>query len=293
MLAFGPVDIARSIEPATLARGRIVHARGKVIDVDVNDGGTVIVGRVRGSEPRPYQLMISLRPSNNWRHHPGHVQLPMRSNCKHVAAVLIEAELRSPPPSVATALPSLPTASRPSGSPGRSLSPQLQLWLGDLDEACAANPAANDYPPEIKQRLLYVLDVEPGRNGFPSRASLTPMVASLLQSGKFGSGKIYSPGNIYNYQPAKHLRPVDHEILGELDWLLRRTPGTGLGSLPLTANPMVARVLSMILSTGRCRWREVNGPQLSAGPVRRAMPRWQLETGARQRLAIETRAGDG
>ena len=64
MLAFGPIDIARSIEPATLARGRIAHARGQVIDVDVNDGGTVIVGRVRGSEPRPYQLMISLRPSS-------------------------------------------------------------------------------------------------------------------------------------------------------------------------------------------------------------------------------------
>ena len=287
MLAFGPIDIARSIEPATLARGRIAHARGQVIDVDVNDGGTVIVGRVRGSEPRPYQLMISLRPSNTGVIIQGTCSCFMRSNCKHVAAVLIEAERRSSPPCVATAVPSLPTASGPSGSLGRSLSPPLQLWLGDLDEACAANPAANDYPPEIKQRLLYVLNLEPGTNGFPLRASLTPMMASLLQSGKFGSGRIYSPGNIYNYQPAKHLRPIDHEILGELDWLLRRTPGAGLGSLPLTANPMVARVLSRILSTGRCRWREVNGPELSAGPVRRAMPRWQLETGARQRLVIE------
>ncbi|HEU0060057.1 MAG TPA: DEAD/DEAH box helicase [Hyphomicrobiaceae bacterium] len=287
MLAFGPVDIARSIEPATLTRGRIVHARGRVIDVDVSDGGTVIVGRVRGSEPRPYQLMISLRPSNNGVIIQGTCSCFMRSNCKHVAAVLIEAERRAPPPLVATAVPSRPSAGRPSASLGRSLSPQLQLWLGELDEACAASPAPNQYPPEIKQRLLYVLDLEPGANGFASRASLTPMVASLLQSGKFGSSRIYSPSNIYNYQPAKHLRPVDHEILGELDWLLRRTPGTGLGNLPLTANPMVARVLSRILSTGRCRWREVNGPELNAGPVRRARPRWRLDTGARQRLVIE------
>jgi superfamily II DNA or RNA helicase len=287
MLAFGPVDIARSIEPATLARGRIVHARGQVIDVDVNDGGTAIVGRVRGSEPRPYQLMISLRPSNNGVIIQGTCSCFMRINCKHVAAVLIEAERRSSPPCMATALRSRPAASGPSGSLGGSLSPQLRLWLGELDEVCAAGPAANDYPPEVKQRLLYVLNLEPGANGFPSRASLTPMVASLLQSGKFGSGRLYSPSNIYNYQPAKHLRPVDHEILGELDWLLRRTPGTGLGSLPLTANPMVARVLSRILSTGRCRWCEVNGRELRAGPVRRAMPRWRLDTGARQRLVIE------
>jgi superfamily II DNA or RNA helicase len=287
MLAFGPVDIARSIEPATLARGRTVHARGQIVDVDVNGAGTVIIARVRGSEPRPYELMITLRPSNNGVIIHGTCSCPVRSNCKHVAAVLIEAELRSPPPSVATALPAWPTPSPSPGGPGRSLSPQLQLWLGELDEVCAASSAANDYPSEIRQRLLYVLNLEPGRNGFPSRASLTPMVANLLQSGKFGSSRIYSASNIYNYQPAKHLRPIDHEILGELDWLMRRTPGTGMGSLPLTANPMVARVLSIVLSTGRCRWREVNGPALSAGPARRALPRWQLDTGARQRLVIE------
>jgi superfamily II DNA or RNA helicase len=287
MLAFGPVDIARCIEPATLARGRIVHARGLIIDVDVNDGGTVIVGRVRGSEPRPYKLMILLRSSNNGVIIQGTCSCAVRSNCKHVAAVLIEAEGRSSPPRVTTAVPARPTTSGPSASLGPSLSPQLQLWLGELDEACGASLAANDYPPEIKQRLLYVLNLEPGRNGFASRASLTPMVARLLRSGKFGSSRIYSPSNIYNYQPAKHLRPVDHEILGELDWLLRRTPGADLGSLLLTAKPTVARVLSVILSTGRCRWREVNGPELSAGPVRRALAHWQLDTGARQRLVIK------
>ena len=244
MLAFGPVDIARSIEPATLARGRIVHARGKIIDVDVNDGGTVIVGRVRGSEPRPYQLMITLRPSNNGVIIHGTCSCPVRSNCKHVAAVLIEAELRSPPPSVATAPPSLPAASPRSGGPARSLSPQLQLWLGDLDEACARAPRPTPIRRRSNSGSFTCWMSSRAATAYPSRASLTPMVASLLQSGKFGSSKIYSPGNIYNYQPAKHLRPVDHEILGDLDWLLRRTPGTGLGSLLLTANPMVARVLS-------------------------------------------------
>ena len=287
MLAFGPEDIARSIEPATLGRGRIVHARGLVIDVDINNGGTAIVGRVRGSDPKPYQLMISLRPSNNGVIIQGTCSCFMRTNCKHVAAVLIEAELRSSPPSVATTTPPRPVAGGSSGAFGPSLSPPLQLWLGELDEACAVGPAANDYPPEIKQRLLYVITLEPGTNGYPSRANLTPMAANLLQSGKFGSSRLYSPSNIYNYQSAKHLRPVDHEILGELDWLLRRTPGTGLGSLPLTANPMVARVLARILSTGRCRWGEVNGPELSAGPMRRARLRWRLDAGARQRLVIE------
>src|SRR5262245_10088659 len=62
MLTFGHADMERSIGPTTLAHGRIVHAQGKVLDFDVNAGGTVIVGRVRGSAPRPYQQMITLRP---------------------------------------------------------------------------------------------------------------------------------------------------------------------------------------------------------------------------------------
>src|SRR5262249_45515766 len=45
-----------------------------------------------------------------------------------------------------------------------------------------------------------------------------------------------------------------------------------------------------ILGTGRCRWRDVNGPVLNTGTVRRAHPRWQLEPSARQRLVLEPEA---
>ena len=61
MVAFNEADIRRSIEAGSLARGRQVHARGLVIDVDVNSGETVITGRVRGSEPKPYRQVITLR----------------------------------------------------------------------------------------------------------------------------------------------------------------------------------------------------------------------------------------
>jgi hypothetical protein len=144
MLAFGPADIARVIEPATLARGRAVRANGQVIDVDINDAGTVIVGRVRGSEPRPYLQMITLRPGKSGIVIHGTCSCPVHSNCKHVAAVLIEVERRASPIVAALALPA---RGRPDdGTQSRSLSPQLQLWLGDLDEVCA--------PGVRRQRLL-------------------------------------------------------------------------------------------------------------------------------------------
>lgn len=65
MLAFGPADIARVIEPATLARGRALHANAQVIDVKIDEDGAVICGRVQGSEPEPYEQWISLRPGKS------------------------------------------------------------------------------------------------------------------------------------------------------------------------------------------------------------------------------------
>src|SRR5208337_1953820 len=91
MVALNEADIRRSIEAGSLARGRQVHARGLVIDVDVNSGETVITGRVRGSEPKPYRQVITLRAEARGTAIHGVCSCPMTINCKHVAAVLIEA----------------------------------------------------------------------------------------------------------------------------------------------------------------------------------------------------------
>jgi len=63
------------------SRRRIVHAQGQVIDADVNRGGTVIVGRVRGSAPMPYQQMITLRPDHKGVIIHGTCSCLVRSNC--------------------------------------------------------------------------------------------------------------------------------------------------------------------------------------------------------------------
>jgi superfamily II DNA or RNA helicase len=290
MLAFGPADMARVIEPATMARGRVVHASGQVIDIDINGGGTVIVGRVRGSEPRPYQQMISLRPGNSGVIIHGTCSCPMHVNCKHVAAVLIEAERQAGPAGRERAMALPGTAGNAARSQG--LPPHLKLWLDELAEIAQPVSGDNAYPAGIKQRLIYVLAVEPGRNGYPARAEIRPMVASLLKNGDFGSTRSYSPSNINNYQPAKHLRPIDHEILKELDWLERRTGGYTIGGVEISRDPMFARVLRSILMTGRCRWKEVSGPVLSEGPARRAGLAWRIERGARQSLVIEPDASE-
>jgi hypothetical protein len=102
--------------------------------------------------------MITLRRDHKGVIIDGTCSCLVRSNCKHVAAVLIEVERR---------LPS-------SAGPGQGRSPQLWVWLEELDRAYADSFATNTYPPEIRQRLIYVLGVDSDRNGSPGPSRKPP-----------------------------------------------------------------------------------------------------------------------
>ena len=285
MVAFNEADIRRSIEAGSLARGRQVHAKGLVIDVDFNSGETVITGRVRGSAPKPYRQVITLKAGGRGTAIHGVCSCPVTINCKHVVAVLIEALQGARVGE---------NAAKCNGADQDSerrslLSGGLMRWLDDL-EAATAGEGEDDYPAEIKQRLIYVLDA--GTHG-AARASISPLTTTLLKAGGFGgSPKFYSPNNIYTYQPAKYLRPVDMEILRELAWLARQNAGALGNRIALPGQPSSARLLCKILDTGRCRHGDIHGPVLREGQVRPASARWLLQKNGRQRLVFEAAESD-
>lgn len=166
----------------------------------------------------------------------------------------------------------------------------MQRWLGDIDETAKLCADGNEYPSEIKHRLIYVIDIEQARNGFPGRAFLRPMVAILRKGGDLGlNANSYTPSNIFKHQPAKHLRPIDHEILAELDTLMRRNASPGRLGLQLNSHPQIARLMPKLLSTGRCRLGGVQGPILQEGMTQNATLRWLRVDGAtgRQRLIMD------
>ncbi len=286
MRTFDDADIARVIDGGALTRGRQAHAGGLVVDVDVNAEGTTIVSHVRGTQPRPYQQLITLRPGKNGTIIHGTCSCPVHVNCKHVAAALIEV-LRLKPPANSPQGHECPPATENGHTP-RSLSAGLTNWLAGIETAAGAKPN-DDYPAELKQRLIYVLEM-----GATGQAVISPMVASLLKGGDFGmSPKPYSLANIDTYQPAKHLRALDHEILRELSWILRRARHPQDHRAVLPADPIATHILYKILATGRCRYNSVHGPVLSEGPTRQAVPQWKRTTSGRQRLTFELTEAEG
>ena len=177
--------------------------------------------------------MITLKAGARGTAIHGVCSCPMTINCKHVVAVLIEAlQTRR---GGKTASPEQEDKRHP------LLSPCLMGWLDDLESAAAGEE--DDYPADIKNRLIYVLDVKAPSRGGAARAAISPVTATLLKAGGFGaSPKFYNPNNIYNYQPAKYLRPVDMEILRELSWLARQNSGSPEHSITLPGEPSSAKL---------------------------------------------------
>ena len=83
--------IARRTGDGALARGRAYARDGSVTGLAAGGHGEVLLATVRGTRPVPYQVVVRARPDGRWA---GTCTCPVASDCKHVAAVLLQARDR-------------------------------------------------------------------------------------------------------------------------------------------------------------------------------------------------------
>ena len=120
-------ELARFIPGNAIAAGRAYAQAGRVLRIKVSDDGDRIEAETQGSRRTPYAETIVLR-----RDPQGHLRIvglcscAVRTNCKHVAAVLIVARGRhklAPPPVLAQSAQAAPaTARQPAVTPARRCS---------------------------------------------------------------------------------------------------------------------------------------------------------------------------
>lgn len=164
----------------------------------------------------------------------------------------------------------------------------MALWLQALDEAFAPAPT-NDYPPEIRQRLIYVLQLSGDGRSQPSLA-VVPLSVRLLKDGGFSPNPSrYRAENVMSGQPAKFLRPNDRDILQRLCRdRIASLAGDGVHRLQGEAG---RSLLDRILATGRCHWQGIGGPVLAAGPARRGEPSWTTADDGTHALVYRVEGG--
>jgi len=273
MPSFGLNDIKRTIPGAAFARAERYVRQGRVRAVGPGEEAGSLIGHVQGTERQPYEQQIRIIGEGRDRRIVGWCSCPVGANCKHVGAVLLTALERHGAHMFAIG-----------ADAAVDMDPELVAWLDEIEAASAPKPS-NDYPPEIRQRMIYVLDLgKPWQ--MPPRLSLSLHSVRLLKNGRFGATpSSYSASNAFNQPAAKFLRPIDFTVLQEL--CRQRTLNHGIGGDYRLENEAGVRLLGQILETGRCRLETLEGRALRPGEPRQAVARWQTSVDGRQRPIFE------
>ncbi|MFZ1413185.1 MAG: DEAD/DEAH box helicase [Defluviicoccus sp.] len=271
-------DISRAVPAAAMDKGTAYQRRRRATVTEMADDGSVICGRVQGSQYRPYTVRITLATTPEGAVSiAGQCSCPVSFNCKHVAALLIE--------SMATPAgrTRAPVATAPSAAP--VLTPQTETWLADLDRALSLS--ADTYPPSVRQRLIYLLSLAEGDGG-PAQLVLEQKSVRLRKDDSFGAVTACDLRVAASGTPPKYLREEDLRILARLP-ATGGTHGCRLQTLPGDSG---TDVLTRVLETGRCRWRSVEGLVMRLGPPRAATFGWTMlaDGGQRPQFAV---AGGG
>jgi superfamily II DNA or RNA helicase len=271
-------DLRRLFNPTVLTAGRSYEQRGRVQDLAISGRGAVITATTQGSQPDPYiqNVKISASPGVGIQVR-ARCTCPDTQACKHIAAVLLAAHKKQAHANRQLAASRSRANARHKPTGPEDLPPQIQNWLARLDHE---DEETNEtYPPEIKNRIFYVLNVP--HSDVTGLLSIDPMTVTLRKNGSPGSIKRYAPHQVH--APARYLRPSDMLIMARLD---RRSTAPNQ-----TAEEEPADTLRRILATGRARWGNAEGPAVAEGPERQGDIVWITNPDASQRPTLRVDEG--
>jgi superfamily II DNA or RNA helicase len=249
----------------TLERGRDYFLRGLVVSVELLLDGA-IKGRVSKGRGKSYQQRIAVHGELV----DGICSCPVGHNCKHVAAILMA------------------WAARQNERPG--LAGPVQGWLRQVRESTPTRQLPeerpNDYPDNVKDRLLYVLTPNGAQLKIDTYKGRINAVGTALNP----SIRRYDAANALRGAPAKFIRPVDLKLLSALAqaqiWESHHIYGLSELFRPKGADAIA--LLRRVAETGRLLHDNTPGAQLTwCEDCPEPRLSWQMASDGTQRLGFE------
>ena len=260
-------DLVDFFSRSAWSKGNVYQAQERVSALEVSDDLTEVRAHVRGSERTPYSVDISLSYRNGELDDmAGDCTCFIGSNCKHVAATLVEALHRkgtlidaAPAPKQGT----LPGFARPEPAP--MLAPELNDWL----EKIGSSIRGNDYPADVRHRLLYCVQPH-AREGRMPHLAVSLLTVKLRKGGALSEHVSRSnPGTDPDRAPAFY-RDADLDIVNGLSREYRP-----YGQSDIIFVIRSARLLRQIVDTGRAHWRDHKSAPLKWGEIREGRIEWR------------------
>ncbi|TVR84608.1 MAG: serine/threonine protein phosphatase [Rhodospirillales bacterium] len=282
--------LSQSFSYQAVSRGRAYFRGGRatVLEIGLEEDGWFVAGDVAGSGVWPYDTRVHVEPkAQGLVRIRSHCTCPVGQMCKHAVALLLQAMedglFRGQMPKGDFATGSRLAGLRP-GAAQDLVPTDVAAWLADMK--CAVEGAGEDYPPDLRQRLIYRLFLHIWPVG-ALELRVAPMSVRLLKDGSFSrNASLYHAANVAQ-GGARFLRPSDRTILRRL--IVQSTRNLEGYTLRGEAG---AEVLAMILGTGRARWGAVDGRLLSEGPARPGAVSWVLEADGRQSPMVTIDRGE-
>jgi superfamily II DNA or RNA helicase len=274
-----PQDFRAFFSHAAFQKAEYLQISGGVADLDMSEDGRQLTASVQGSQAWPYAVDVVLTADKHGRFKvSGECSCPMGYNCKHVAAVLLEALELSSDTGIEDKRRVRGAASAAEKATPLVLPPEIVSWLSKF----GAISRGDMYPAEVRQRLVYGVRAlaEGGKVPFP---------VVLLWSVRLRKDDSFSDqfSRVENITVSPERAPAfyrdsDIDILARLGgqvylddaWAFR------IGS---------AALMKRIAETGRAYWRDHTGPLLRWGDRRAGRIEWQPvgRRGVGARLLVE------
>ncbi len=300
-LQFSEDDLLHEFGAKTVEKGEFLWLDDRVRQVEVSAGGAHISGSVAGSRPQPYSQTIMLASNGRSITIKGYCSCPVGTNCKHVAAVLLQhlelLEMDNASPVTATAPKQYDTSGvaqqrrkcRRSARWSHGPRSPRRLRIGSIVwRPQRSRPARSDRPINPNDRQLrYVLNHENSTGG-SALPRIRPMTVRLRKDGSIADEKEYDPENVTRpkEQRARFLTEADCNHLSDLLWAKRTRGNFGQSDISLGPDAVSLAILMALARSGRLRFGGPSGPVICEGPARRAEARW-IKTGRNeQRLTF-------
>jgi len=268
-------DVSIYVADTSFHRGRNYQKLGRVFNFSISPDFKLIHASVLGSAPDAYDVRIQLdRLPTSRMHISGSCSCPMGHNCKHVAATLIEALERSEAAKEVPATPaekSKPLTSKPDPKPDPKPVPVLETplpyevtaWL----EQVAQTTHGESYPPEINQRLLYLVTAYTPPNSAPHLA-VDVLAARLLKTGEFSDSTTRPVlSGYYGGNWPRYFRFSDIQICQALQ---------AARNSSFSYNVKSFSILKSIVETGRAYWQTQKQEPLKMGEPRAGRIEWEM-----------------
>jgi len=253
--------IEDSFDSKYLEKGRDFFKSGQVEELQFNTKKNTISAQVMGSSAKPHQISISYDEFDI----DGDCDCPLQFNCEHVAAALyaVLAETSS--------LPRKKRKKKEEGVPFHS-------WLGTAGQNAPSTMARNDYPSDVRQRLLYII-----RADRKQRLRIHFESVRLLKDDAYGKATAYACKSILSRNVPRYILSVDERILRDA------AAGLSMGEESFLLQGLAGQeMLERVIKTGRCHWWDKNRQALKLGQSREAEWFWDMDAQGVQTLSLST-----